>query len=254
MRNRSTAEGPANIIRDGLVAYVDAGNDRSYYGSTTGWRDISIGSRNATLINTPTYTTEYGGGYTFVSGSDNPSSPLQQRFTIPYFNITTQPWAVEVWFKPSVNASYLRGIVSAGDTWNTHTVIQPGPPGWCLGYGGNGGTTIAFGASEATAVYRVGGPTLTVGQVYNLFMHRNTNDQKIYLYVNGVRWGTSASIPNTVSLTGNYTTIGSRVWQAGPGPSGPQGTMYSIKVYDGINYTDDDVLQNYNALKYRFGL
>ena len=49
-----------SIVTDGLVFYVDAGNEDSYAGSGTTWTDL-IGGNNGTLANGPTYSSANGG-------------------------------------------------------------------------------------------------------------------------------------------------------------------------------------------------
>ena len=49
-------------VTGGLLLYLDAGNTSSYNGSGTTWYDLSGNSRNATLINTPTYDSSTNGG------------------------------------------------------------------------------------------------------------------------------------------------------------------------------------------------
>ena len=49
-----------SIVTDGLVFYVDAGNEDSYPGSGTTWSDL-IGGNDGTLYNTPTFGTANGG-------------------------------------------------------------------------------------------------------------------------------------------------------------------------------------------------
>ena len=51
----SAAGGP-DIIEDGLVLALDAGNVKSYPGSGTTWYDKSGNSNDGTLINGPTYS------------------------------------------------------------------------------------------------------------------------------------------------------------------------------------------------------
>ena len=71
------------IVTDGLVLCLDAGNIKSYPGSGTTWTDLTnIGSRNATLINSPTYSTSNLGYFTF-NGSNTFAS-----ITKPNPNIT----------------------------------------------------------------------------------------------------------------------------------------------------------------------
>ena len=43
-----------SVVKDGLVLYLDAANPKSYPGSGTVWKDLTIGN-DGTLVNTPTY-------------------------------------------------------------------------------------------------------------------------------------------------------------------------------------------------------
>ena len=47
-----------NIVEDGLVLCLDAGNERSYPGSGTTWGDLSGNGYNGTLTNGPTYSSD----------------------------------------------------------------------------------------------------------------------------------------------------------------------------------------------------
>lgn len=46
----------SSVVTDGLVGYWDAGNSRSYPGSGTTWFDLSGIGNHATLVNSPTYS------------------------------------------------------------------------------------------------------------------------------------------------------------------------------------------------------
>ena len=56
-----------NIVRDGLVLYLDAGSGTSYSLYTGGvtWRDISGNNNNGTLTNGPTLNSSNGGNIVF---------------------------------------------------------------------------------------------------------------------------------------------------------------------------------------------
>ena len=56
-----------NIVKDGLVLYLDAGSPNSYplINSSTTWKDISGNANNSSLVNTPTFSTTVGGAFTF---------------------------------------------------------------------------------------------------------------------------------------------------------------------------------------------
>ena len=68
-----------DVVEDGLVLCLDAGNTKSYSGSGTTWTDLSGNGNNGTLTNGPTYSSDNGGSIVFDGTNDivslgNPSS------------------------------------------------------------------------------------------------------------------------------------------------------------------------------------
>ena len=259
----SVAFGP-KIITDGLVVHLDAANYVSYGGSGTLWKDISSNANNATITGTTTFLTAKAGGINFPSTTN--SSPA---FSIPNPTITTESFAIDVWITQqlpiSSSTDYIRGVISCSDLWNA-----PSPglfPGWAIGYAvtspaesssfNAGGRFYSGSANEYSVTPRIGsGNTkIVLGRTYNLVLQRNTIDQKLYFYINGVL-DSSTTLGNQYNMSGSQATIGSRVWQAGgiTAPTAPKATFHNIKIYKDKNFTDSERLQNYNALKYRFGL
>jgi hypothetical protein len=66
----STVGGGVNIVRNGLVLYLDASNTKSYVSGSTTWNDISIGGNNGTLTNGPGYDSANGGSIVFDGVND----------------------------------------------------------------------------------------------------------------------------------------------------------------------------------------
>ena len=62
--------GGPDIVEDGLVLCLDAGNSRSYSGSGTAWNDLSGQSNNGTLTNGPTFSSTNGGTITLDGTND----------------------------------------------------------------------------------------------------------------------------------------------------------------------------------------
>jgi len=58
-----------DVIEDGLVLCLDAGNNNSYPKSGTTWSDLA-GSNNGTLTNGPTFDAGNGGSIVFDGGND----------------------------------------------------------------------------------------------------------------------------------------------------------------------------------------
>jgi hypothetical protein len=61
--------GPS-AVTSGLVLELDAGNTKSYTGSGTAWNDMSGAGKNGTLINGPTYSSDVSGSIVF-DGTDD---------------------------------------------------------------------------------------------------------------------------------------------------------------------------------------
>jgi hypothetical protein len=66
----STVSGGPNTVLNNLVLYLDAANPRSYLGTGTVWTDLSQGSNNGTLVNGPTFNTANGGSIVFDGVDD----------------------------------------------------------------------------------------------------------------------------------------------------------------------------------------
>ena len=63
------------IVTDGLVLYLDAANTKSYPGSGTIWGDLSGNGNNGTLINGPTFNSDNLGSLAFDGVSDYVNIP-----------------------------------------------------------------------------------------------------------------------------------------------------------------------------------
>jgi hypothetical protein len=59
-----------SIVTNGLVLYLDAANRRSYPGSGTSWFDLSGNNNHGTLTNGPTFSSANGGGIVFDGSND----------------------------------------------------------------------------------------------------------------------------------------------------------------------------------------
>ena len=66
----STLSGGPNAIVDGLVLWLDAANTKSYVSGSTVWTDISRGGNKGTLENGPTFNSSNGGSIVFDGVDD----------------------------------------------------------------------------------------------------------------------------------------------------------------------------------------
>ena len=86
----STIQGGSNIVRDGLVLYLDAANTKSYPGSGTTWSDLSLRGNNMTLVNNPTFNTS--GSITFDNTDDFGYIDITSQSGLVGGNVTMQLW------------------------------------------------------------------------------------------------------------------------------------------------------------------
>jgi hypothetical protein len=82
--------GGPDIVDDGLVLALDAGNKKSYPGSGTTWTDLSGNGNNGTLVNGPTFDGANLGSISFDGVNDYVNGPsISSTFT---GNMTAEAW------------------------------------------------------------------------------------------------------------------------------------------------------------------
>ena len=222
----SAAAGP-DIIEDGLVLCLDAGNRASYPGSATAWNELS-NNMSAELVNSPTFNSQNNGFFQFVSDdyARIPNNTL----------LDTQTPSVEVWIK--TNATSQHGFWFEKGTVNTqYSLFQEGTNiRWRLaGIGVLATPTANF--INTSSWYQVVG-TFTSG--------------RRRLYINGNLVNSDAQA-GTISTNSGGMSVG-----VYGGYSGARGYYYNgnlaiCRVYN-KELTSTEVLQNYNAIKGRFGI
>jgi hypothetical protein len=226
-----------NTITDGLVFYLDAANTKSYVSGSTTWTDISGFQRNGTLTNGPTFSTGSGGSIVFDGTNDNVTTSaivsLGNTFT------------VNAWIR-------LNNI--AGGAASRKTIVANDYPylagrGFLFVASGNNGSDffVSLGNDQKVAVTSTG--LISANTVYMLSLRVNSTDP-IRLYRNGVE-APSYTVQNdgNVSLTySNPCVFGIR------SANDPfNGDMYNIQMYNRA-LSATEILQNYNAMKGRYGL
>jgi len=221
------------IITDGLVLALDAANTKSYPGSGTTWFDLSGNGNNGTLTNGPTFNNENLGSLVFDGVDD------LCRTDVNVSNLNNL-FSVGIWFTLTSATSSDSGAVSkrliSADQ-------SSGSTKWCIGitptrqflFGGNGGT-------ERTLNF-----TIELNTPYFVVLTHNVSTYSLFLNgVNQIRNDTSnIASPNfgKVSIACRPNSV-DRLWT---------GSVFSSMFYTRI-LTDDEILQNYNATKGRFGL
>jgi hypothetical protein len=223
------------IVTNGLVLALDAGNTKSYPGSGTTWYDKSGNGNHLTFSSTPTMT---GGVF------NSAGTVYAYRNYIPV-NSATNGYAMEVTFK--LNSS-------TGTSWQN--IIQNGNPAdadkrhmaW---YNGTSNSLLAL--FHIPNSYNNITDTLSTGSWYYLQMSYNpagggSTGRRAWL--NGVEKTVNNTASGDKNITSGYFTVSSDT---------PLGTNQSNMTYSTIRYynrylTPDEIQQNFNALRGRYGI
>ena len=109
------------IIPNGSVLNLDAGNPSSYSGTGTTWTDLSGNSNHATLISSPTYNTNNKGSIVFNGSSSYATVVSSSSLDLPN-NITVSMWVYNTLFK---EADLIEANSSTdGITWTLRTLPE----------------------------------------------------------------------------------------------------------------------------------
>ena len=216
-----------NIISNGLILYLDAANTRSYSGiGLTAYSISGIGS-TGTLTNGPTYKTANGGSFVLDGTNDYIYAPVDTTL------FTTQATMI-IWLKNDV------ATPSSGQT---------GISGYFGAGGGNDHYPWADGAAYMSTFRngRIGPITLSASigrtSAHMLTITADTTSWKLYQNTTLI---TTQSGLSSVYL--DYFNIGTS-----SGTFYYQGNIYVFMIYNRA-LSADEILQNYNAFKGRYGL
>jgi len=220
-----------NVVTDGLVLYLDAGNDVSYAGSGTTWTDLSIQGNNGTLVNGVGFNSDNGGSLVFDGVNDHVSSfPIQLS--------GTGSNTINVWFKVLTTSRTglcgTRGIFVA--------------TGWVL--------TVNRNAAGRLTYFHTGGSVLEIsaGILTNTwYCATSTYDASlatVTLYLNGNQIGSPQSSFSTISASSFNGAIGAEDGQLNRKFNG---NIAQVSIYNRA-LSASEVQQNFNALRSRYGI
>jgi hypothetical protein len=247
-----------SIVSRGLILHLDASDRTSYVPGSNIWRDLSGIRGNSTLTNGPLFNSTKGGSIVF-DGTNDYVALFGNSFG--YSPGTTGELSLEVWINPTgpftvyttePPVTNLSGVLGQGFFNNSI--------GWGLGIQviSGIGNCFVFQVRNSSNIVNVGATstsgysTFTTNQWYHL-IGTFTRNNLSRLYVNG----TLTSSTSSVSLNG--VNITPSLSDAAISRAGGDGRFYTgceISVSRLYNYplTSQEVSQNYNALKGRFGL
>jgi len=223
------------IVTDGLVFVVDAANKKSYPGSGTTWSDL-VGSNNGTLTNGPTFDSGDGGSIVFDGVNDYVSGT-----GLPIGGGSGTSQSFSVWFKAD---SFTTPVFSNGlFFWNIYEGV---------GVMDDGEVYIQTRGDNSTGDFSPI-PTATINTWHNAAF--NFNQGVSYeIWLDGISFGSvptsdTSSAPNSSQIW----SIGSRIVDGNVLEGYLNGNIATVQAYNRA-LSASEVLQNYNALKGRFGL
>jgi hypothetical protein len=237
--------GQGNIITNGLVLNLDAANPRSYdypYNGTI-WNDLSGNGNNGTLINGVGYNSSNGGSLVFDGVNDYISTTT---------NLGTNPipsHTISVWVKTSVaSGKKIIGIENqqigtTSNIYDRHIYV-----------GTNG--RFYYGVYDTTNRLLVSNSSLVDGVWHNIVGICTGNNQ-IFLYVDSIL--NSFGVGNSYALYGSsYIRIGSYALGVPGGWANSANGYFTGQIANAQIYnralSSQEVLQNYNATRARFGV
>ena len=235
--------GGPNIVTDGLVLHLDAGNVKSYQSGSTTWLDKSGYGNNGTLINGPTFNSANGGSLVFDGVDDYATIPNTITNNFPINGITVQAW---------VNHNNFNGSQAYINNWHSFASTQRG----FILRTFNGQTFPSFwwcwGSSSGTGSYSTvyaDSFSMNVNTWYHVVgVYEKGVSARIY--GNGILRKTNTSVTNDIVYD---TTNGVHIGSSNINSSKMNGKISSFKIYNRA-LTAQEVLQNYDATKIRFGL
>lgn len=219
------------IVTNGLVLCLDAGNRKSYSGSGTIWRDLN-NNKNGTLTNGAVFNSDKKGSI-FFDGVDDYVD--MSNFINPFAETI-------IVFARSATVNWNQfGWISSSRRQNGH-IIHPASSTKDLDYyilNQTGGFT------SIGTLFNI--PDITIPHMYS-FSTNGSNLHRIYL--DGILRGT-----NTTAITRTQSP-NAQPWYLGLDDGlGRYGNGY---IYYVLRYnrqlTDQEMLQNFNALKGRFNI
>ena len=213
------------IVTDGIVLALDAGNTKSYPGSGTTWTDLSGNNNTGTLTNGPTFDSANGGSIVFDGSND-------EIICTNNASVQITVGTISAWINANNGNTSVHGIIAKQSAWGLFV--------W-----GNTLRTYDWGnAAIRDTGITVGNSTWNyVAMSFTETIGTPSNNAIIYL--NG-----TAVLTTTIKHSNHSETV-----QVGEANNSQHfgGKIAQASVYNRV-LTAAEVLQNYNALKGRYGI
>jgi hypothetical protein len=222
-----------NIVKNGLVLWLDAANTKSYTSGSTTWGDLSGNNNSGSLTNGPTFSSANNGSIVFDGTNDYIStSGISTSFT---------EFAIETWIyvsqpQPNEYSSIVFSRGGGGIVTGLHFLGNAfGGNGYKLSYTYNGSGYTWTGPPSISQVGWTSVSLVFVGS-------------SAIFYINGSYGAANFQGLSTTNLSalniGRDSSTFSRHFK---------GNIGIVKIYNRA-LSASEIAQNYNATKARYGL
>lgn len=216
------------IVTTGLVFYLDAANVKSYPGTGITWSDLSSNGINGSLTNGPLLDSDGGGSMSFDGTDDYATLGISSTLDATMNGATN--WTISYWVKYTQDGR----ILDAGDL----------------------GNDLIGGLELNTTAIVVNNTASTSSMTASL---TSSNWNCICLTKNSSRlhsWYLNGSFSNSQTTTLDYTVSG-QTWKIGRRSFNTAailgGKIAQISIYNRV-LAEDEILQNFNAIRGRFNI
>jgi hypothetical protein len=231
------------IVTNGLVLALDAGDRNSYVSGSNTWFDLT-GANNGTLTNGPTFNSGSGGSIVFDGTNDYVEIPGTQ-----FRNLLSTDCTISLFLgfenKSGLTFPTIIGSMTFDNPWRGWRIVADNVSNILFfsnasGVNGNSQDSLEFNYTLPNNINTLTHLTAT--------WVASTREKKTY--VNGVLTNSGIS---TRAFSANSTNMQIGRTSEGFGDNYLRGKIPSIQIYNRA-LSADEVLQNYNATKGRFGL
>jgi len=228
--------GSLDIITDGLVFYVDIINDKSYPGSGTNWYDLTSNGNNGSFSGSPTVNQRFI-GFDGVVDYINFGSIGQLQFS------NSDDYSISTWFRWTTNLNTIQTVFSYALSGGAGYYIV-------LNYPSSDVVLSDYYDGSNYRGLNTNSP-IPKNEWCNIVVTSDTSNSSagMNIYLNGeIMSCTSRGFgpPNSINYSGLDVNIATRMnsdWF--------EGDISSIMVYNRA-LTPQEILHNYNKLKWRF--
>lgn len=253
--------GFTNIVTDGLVLSLDAGNLKSYPTTGTTWTDLSKNGYNGTLTNMGTtgFSSSNLGSIVFDGTNDYVT---MGNILNTIFTGTNIKFTLSVWCNKSSNTSTGSLICKYGDSLQSvnerhlYFTFESGKISlWTWGNPSNAGVNNWYRQVVTNDSFNTN-TWYNVTTTYDGSINTNNGLDRVKIYINGILVPTSlglinGTLTNTIEGASSNLSIGMSVASNNLFAYPFIGNISQSLIYNRV-LSASEVLQNYNATKWRF--